>query len=108
MLYIVLFLSHIFLFDSPLDQGSINLYNVITPNNDGHNDVLAFDADVSLNTIQILVVDQWGQKVFESTDYQNDWNGTKSNGQALASGVYKYYLKVGDDKYQSPLNIIYN
>jgi gliding motility-associated-like protein len=93
---------------SCIDQGSINLYNVITPNNDGHNDVLTFDIDISVNTVEILVVDQWGQKVFESANYQNDWAGTKSNGQALAAGIYKYYLKIGEDKYQSPLNIIYN
>ena len=109
MPYLIIFLSLALNLDivAP-EQGSITLYNVITPNNDGHNDVLAFDIDISLITIEILVVDQWGQKVYESNNYQNDWGGTKSNGQALAAGTYKYYLKVGNDKYQSPLNIIYN
>ena len=95
-------------YHNDFDQGSVNLYNVISPNNDGHNDVLAFDQDPSQVTLEILVVDQWGQKVYESNNYQNDWGGTDSSGRPLAAGIYKYYLKIGNDKYQSPLNIIYN
>lgn len=41
--------------------------------------------------IQLIVVDRWGKKVFESEDYKNDWDGGN-----LASGVYYVHLKVGD------------
>ena len=109
MLYLLLLSSLLLNNDFSFEeQTPITLYNVITPNNDGHNDVLAFDVDPSTQTIELMVVDQWGQKVYESKSYQNDWGGTKSNGQALAAGIYKYYLKIGEDKFQSPLNIIYN
>lgn len=41
--------------------------------------------------IQLIVVDRWGKKVFESEDYRNDWDGGN-----LASGVYYVHLRVGD------------
>ncbi|MBL7857427.1 MAG: PKD domain-containing protein [Cyclobacteriaceae bacterium] len=47
-------------------------------------------ADIGL-TVQLMVYDRWGKKVFESSDYKNDWNG---NG--LAGGIYYIQLKVGD------------
>jgi PKD repeat protein len=42
-------------------------------------------------TLQLSVVDRWGKKVFESSDYKNDWNA-----EGLAGGVYYIQLKVGD------------
>lgn len=42
-------------------------------------------------TVQLIVLDRWGKKVFESSDYRNNWNA-----QDLAGGVYYVHLKVGD------------
>lgn len=36
----------------------------------------------------LLVFDRWGRKVFESTDYQNDWTGDD-----IKSGVYYFVLR---------------
>ena len=41
--------------------------------------------------VQLVVVNRWGKKVFESQDYKNDWNA-----QDLEGGVYYINVKVGD------------
>jgi len=41
--------------------------------------------------VRLLVVDRWGKKVFESKDYQNDWNASE-----LVGGVYYVHVKIGD------------
>lgn len=73
--------------------------NVITPEGSpGYNDHFAVGfgehiiapADVGMK-IELIVVDRWGRKVFESDDYQNNWGA-----EDLAVGVYFIHLKVGD------------
>jgi hypothetical protein len=41
--------------------------------------------------VQLTVVDRWGKTIFESKEYQNDWNA-----RGLASGIYYYQVKVGE------------
>jgi hypothetical protein len=73
--------------------------NVITPESSpGANDhfeirfgpTLLKPADVGI-PIQLTVSNRWGNEVFQSKDYKNDWNG---NG--LVGGVYYFQVKVGD------------
>lgn len=73
--------------------------NVFTPDGSpGYNDRFEIvfgtnmiaPADVGI-PVQLIVVDRWGKKVFESPDYKNDWTGSD-----LAAGVYYVHLRVGD------------
>jgi hypothetical protein len=41
--------------------------------------------------VQLLVLDRWGKKVFESKDYQNNWDA-----RDVAGGVYFIQLKIGE------------
>lgn len=88
-------------------QDSLILYNVITPNGDGDNDFLMFDDLDKYDERAIMVTDQWGQKVYESNNYNNDWDGSK-NGKPLPSGMYRYYLRLDGKTLSSNLSIIYN
>ncbi len=68
--------------------------NVLTPNNDGKNDVWTI---WNLHTYPgnvVKVYDMSGHEVFSKKDYANDWNGTYQ-GQALADGVYYYIIELG-------------
>ncbi len=70
--------------------GALNAYNVITPNNDGKNDVLVID-NVQLypgNTLTIY--NRWGKEVYKTTNYRNDWGMDPG----IAPGNYFYLLTV--------------
>jgi gliding motility-associated-like protein len=78
----------------------LNLFipDVITPNNDGVNDRWTI---IHSNTLKIgvTIFNRWGQVVFKSSDYQNDWNGVgKQNflGQNLPHGTYYYLIDITD------------
>lgn len=64
--------------------------NVFTPNNDGYNDF--FEILHVHSELKIEVFNRWGNLVFKSDNYQNDWNG---NG--LSTGQYMYLI-VHDQK----------
>jgi len=61
--------------------------NVITPNGDTFNEHLTI-LDNSGTSVQIKIFNRWGEEVFSSIDYQNEWNCT-----ALPGGVYYYEVK---------------
>ena len=68
-----------------------------TPNGDGVNDELCvrspFEESPELVTINLVIYNRWGQKVFESNSLGDCWDGT-FNGEQLAPDVYGYTLTV--------------
>ncbi|MCB4235807.1 T9SS type B sorting domain-containing protein [Kaistella anthropi] len=69
----------------------INLINVITPNNDGFNDVLDYSDLKIKENVSIEIFDRYGNLVFQSSDKNYIWDGT-TNGKALPTGNYWYIL----------------
>ena len=65
--------------------------NVITPNSDGANDV--FEIKNLPENTEILILNRWGNIVFSSTNYQNNWNGKDNSGRDIVDGVYTYKFK---------------
>ncbi len=71
-----------------------------SPNGDGINDNLAFGGLEDYLQSQLSIYTRAGQLVYQSLDYQNDWDG-KSGGRTLTNsgivptGVYYYVLKLG-------------
>jgi gliding motility-associated-like protein len=61
--------------------------NVFTPNNDGVNDTF-FIRNLPTGTI-VRIVSRWGKVVFESNNYQNDWNGGE-----YPDGIYYYTVNI--------------
>lgn len=62
--------------------------NVITPNSDGMNDF--FEIENLPENTEIIVLNRWGNIVFSSTNYQNNWDGKDTSGKELVDGVYTY------------------
>jgi gliding motility-associated-like protein len=61
--------------------------NVITPNGDPMNEYLVFEQmDISKSNV-LTIYDRWGKQVYQSINYQNDWNG-----EGLPRGIYFYIL----------------
>jgi len=62
--------------------------NVITPNADGTNDVFEI-ANLPENT-EVIILNRWGNVVFSSANYQNNWDGKDTSGKELVDGLYTY------------------
>ena len=62
-----------------------------SPDSDGNNDKFYVRGDlISLN---MVIYNRWGEKVFETTDKTKRWDG-KLHGTALPSDSYGYYIEV--------------
>ena len=85
---------------------TIKIPNVITPGSAGYNDRFIIEygemhgliADDESNVptpadygipVSVVVYNRWGNPVFTSRDYKNDWSG-----EGLASGVYYYEVTI--------------
>ena len=71
-----------------------------SPNNDGVHDYFVIIKPFN-TTIELQVFNRWGNIVYSSNNYKNDWNGRGSGniaGQDLVDGGYYYSIKAVDDK----------
>ena len=69
--------------------------NLVTPNNDGDNDAFIVPCLANHPGSAITFFNRWGDEVFRSDNYQNDWQGTYQ-GEQLPTGTYYYLLEVND------------
>jgi gliding motility-associated-like protein len=74
----------------------IMIPNVFTPNNDGRNDLLVFKNLGFFPGTSLTVFNRWGNKLYESADYKNDWNGDGN-----VDGVYYFILE--NAKFKDPV-----
>ncbi|MCW5909821.1 MAG: VCBS repeat-containing protein [Cyclobacteriaceae bacterium] len=75
--------------------GEIEIFNAVSPNNDGKNDFFIIQNIEALepeNTVTIY--NRWGSKVFETDNYSetNAFRGLNQNGNELPSGTYFYKI----------------
>jgi len=75
-------------------DASDEIPDLITPNGDGRNDQFILPASISsLGAIQLTIANRWGDVVFRSDDYKNDWDGREQkSGEALPPTSYYYVL----------------
>lgn len=71
---------------------SVFVPNSFTPNGDGNNDLLHVYG-VSIQSLRLMIFNQWGQKIFETTSRDEGWDGTY-RGSRQPSGVYMYVCTV--------------
>ncbi|MEX2597541.1 MAG: gliding motility-associated C-terminal domain-containing protein, partial [Salibacteraceae bacterium] len=65
----------------------VSIPNVITPNGDGINDAFYIESINNFDDARLTVYNRWGQKIFESKPYRNQWVPMN-----VSSGVYYYIL----------------
>ncbi|MEL6122597.1 MAG: gliding motility-associated C-terminal domain-containing protein [Bacteroidota bacterium] len=74
------------------------LPNAFTPNDDDANDLFTPRVNLFIDRIQFEVFNRWGNKVWETTDPQINWDGTNLSDQELAEGTYYYICEVFESR----------
>jgi gliding motility-associated-like protein len=73
-----------------LPCGEVFVPDAFSPNGDGHNDVECVYGKC-IATLYFVIYDRWGNKVFETNDQNQCWDGTY-DGKLMNTGEFVYYL----------------
>jgi len=73
------------------DDNTIFIPDIFSPNGDYNNDVLYVMGD-DFEIIEFVIYDRWGERVFETNDINQGWDGTY-RGKILNPAVFVYYLE---------------
>ncbi|WP_233164816.1 gliding motility-associated C-terminal domain-containing protein [Pedobacter sp. ASV28] len=68
---------------------SLFIPNLFTPNGDGNNDTFEIKGLELFAENDLMIVNRWGNQVYKSDNYRNDWTG-----DGLNEGTYYYVLRV--------------
>lgn len=78
---------------APKHLYTISINNVITPNDDGKNDIWRIKNLDKMEQVEILISDRYGKPVFHTADKNKlYWDG-KQNGRPLPTASYWYVVK---------------
>ena len=87
-------------------EALLEISNVCTPNGDGSNDTWKVSDLNQINGCTVQIFNRWGQLVYETNDYQNDWGGTKDT-EPLPDGVYYYAIGCDEEReYKGSINLM--
>jgi gliding motility-associated-like protein len=77
----------------------VEVPNAFSPNGNGTNDI--FKPIIRWKFLpkefKFIIYNRWGNRVYESDDYSNGWDGT-NNSYPAPLGVYYYYLEIVNPK----------
>ncbi|MGB1231796.1 MAG: reprolysin-like metallopeptidase [Winogradskyella sp.] len=74
----------------------IMVNEIVTPNGDTINDAWTIINAERFPNITIKVYSRWGNEVFSTKGYSNDWKGTHA-GNTLPTGSYYYHIDLAGD-----------
>lgn len=80
---------------------NIFIPEVLTPNNDGHNDVFYIKNIEYFPDNELFIFNRWGNLVYKTKSYKNTWDGIPNSDQKTGSNklppaTYFYLLNLGD------------
>ncbi|WP_420398918.1 Calx-beta domain-containing protein [Flagellimonas sp.] len=84
----------------PCGRDEIIVSKTVTANGDNINDMFTITGVEYCNySFELMIFNRWGDKVYESKNYQNDWGGFApsnafGNSGMLPSGTYYYIINV--------------
>jgi gliding motility-associated-like protein len=77
----------------PLQELKVEVPNVFSPNGDGINEMFSLIIS-NAKSIEAIIIDRWGNKMFEITDLNSKWDGKNKTGEDAMEGVYFVKYKV--------------
>lgn len=72
---------------------ALSMPSAFTPNNDGINDVFRVKYVFPVKNFTMQIYDRWGEKVFETTDIYQGWDG-KYKGNIATQGTYVWVIRL--------------
>ncbi len=79
---------------------------IFTPNGDGDNDAFVVPGIIDYPGSTLSVYNRWGDEVYHSEDYRNDWGGTY-RAEDLPVGTYFYLLRINNPQGQTEQGYLY-
>jgi gliding motility-associated-like protein len=76
---------------------SIIIPNIFTPNGDAINDNFMVKTE-GVSSLNILIYDRWGLKMFESGSITGAWDGKTAGGKEVPDDTYFYIINATDNK----------
>jgi len=82
--------------------GDIYIPNIFTPTNDGINELFKIKG-IEEDAWELTIYSRWGEEVYYSSDYQNDWNGNN-----VSPAVYYYILSNNktNEEYKGTVRVV--
>jgi gliding motility-associated-like protein len=79
----------------------IHIPTGFSPNADGVNDVYFIRGLGGYPGTKLMIFNRWGNQVWGSDDYQNDWNGDNADAQPLVNDTYYAVIEYGGKRLQT-------
>jgi len=92
-----------------LNDFKLLIHNVITPDGNGQNDFWVITNIDYYPEAKVQIFNRWGELIFETVAYQNDWNGIFGTDQ-LPDGTYYYIITLPnvEDHYKGAITLLRN
>jgi gliding motility-associated-like protein len=83
--------------------------NAFTPNNDGINDKFKpFILNCALRDYHLQIFNRWGEQVFDSTEFNEAWDGITPNGYEAPQDVYLWRVDYSETKDGAKVSVTKN
>ena len=82
-------------------DNAIKIYNAVSPNGDGINDVWWVDGIENFPDNKVMIFNRWGDQIIELYNYDNSnvaWDGKNRQGKQVPDGTYYYVLTINVEK----------
>ena len=92
-----------------LNDYSLTIPSLITPNDDGSNDFWEIPESLFYTGTTVKIINREGQEVYSSSSYDNTWDGT-FNGKLLPEATYYYFIQFPNSEitHKGPVTILRN
>ena len=74
------------------EESSIYIPTAFSPNDDGNNDCLRIVNTAKFDNYYFAIYNRWGQRVFETSNPNDCWNGQFKN-EKVPLNTYYYFLR---------------
>ncbi|MDF2438404.1 MAG: C-terminal target protein [Bacteroidota bacterium] len=80
--------------DVHIKMNPLRVPNGFSPNGDGYNDTYAIEALEYYPGVRFKAFNKWGNIVYNSDEYHNEWDGTNLKNEKLPDDTYYFTLEV--------------